>query len=72
MTYRAIVKNGVVAIPDDAEISDGTEVEVRVCANGTRLGDLLDHAGRWQGDDADAAIETIYRSRSSRRTAAPE
>lgn len=66
MTYKATVKNGVVMIPPDAAIADGTEVEVTVRPCGIELGQLLKHAGTWEGDDAEEIIDLIYRSRSSR------
>jgi hypothetical protein len=66
MTYRTVVKNGIVELPPDLPIEDGTEVEVTLRPKGTTLGDILRHAGVWHGDDAEEVIEMIYRSRSSR------
>ena len=66
MTYRAVVKNGAVELPSDAGIADGTEVEVYVRPLGASLGELLEFAGAWQGDDVDGTVDLIYRSRSSR------
>jgi hypothetical protein len=68
MTYRAVVKNGVVELPPEAGISDGMEMDVSVRLHGTKLEHLLKHAGAWQGDDADEVLELIYKSRSSRET----
>ena len=55
MTYRAVVRNGVVELPPGAGIADGTEVDVSVRLHGTKLGDLLKYAGTWHGEDADEA-----------------
>jgi hypothetical protein len=66
MTYRAVVRNGAVELPLDAGIADGTEVDVYVRPPAVRLGDLLQFAGTWEGDDADEVVDMIYRSRSSR------
>ena len=41
MTYKAVVDKGVVALPPDALIEDGTEVEVTIRQKGTTLGALL-------------------------------
>ena len=66
MTYRTVVKNGIVELPADSVIADGTEVEVTVRPKGTTLGEILRTAGVWHGDDADEVVDLIYRSRSSR------
>ncbi len=66
MTYRAVVKNGAAVLPADAQIADGTEVEVVVSSRGTPLRELLRYSGKWHGDDADEVLEMIYRTRSSR------
>ncbi len=66
MTYRTTVENGIVRLPPDAMIADGTEVEVSVRPRGSSLGDLLAFAGTWQGDDAEEIVDLIYRARSSR------
>ena len=71
MTFKATVKNGVIPLPFDAHVEDGTEVEITVRPRGARLGALLRHAGTWHGDDAEKIIEMIYRSRSSRETLSP-
>ena len=70
MTYKATVRGGVVILPPEAVLDDGTEVEVVVRARGTPLSDLLKYAGTWSGDDADEIIDLIYRSRSSRDVSA--
>ena len=67
MTYRTTVKNGVVPLPPDAHIEDGTEVEIVVRPRGASVGKLLEHAGTWHGDDADEIVDLIYRTRSSRQ-----
>lgn len=66
MTYRSVVQQGAIALPPNAHIEDGTAVEITVCPKSSTLGDLLKHAGRWHGDDAEAIVEMIYRTRSSR------
>jgi len=66
MTYKATVKKGVVVLPPEAVIADGTEVEVVVRPRGTALGALLEFAGNWNGDDADEIVNVIYNARSSR------
>lgn len=66
MTYRATVRDGVVVLPPEAVIEDGTEVEVVVHTRGTALVELLQHAGTWRGGDADEIVNVIYRTRSSR------
>jgi hypothetical protein len=66
MTYRATVRDGVVILPPEAVIENGTEVEVVVRTRGSALAELLQYAGTWRGDDADEIVNVIYRSRSSR------
>ncbi len=66
MTYKTTVKNGMVTLPPDALIADGTEVEVSVLPRGVNLGELLAYAGTWRGDDAEEVLDMVYRSRSSR------
>jgi hypothetical protein len=71
MTYKAIVQNGMIVLPPDAEIADGTSVDITIHPSPSRLGELLKHAGTWHGDDAEEIVDLIYKSRwkpSSRRS----
>ena len=64
MTFEGIVRNGVVELPSNASVPDGTVVRVEApCAKSCH--DLLAHAGTWEGDDADRIVEEIYALRSS-------
>ncbi len=69
MVLQGIVENGVVRLPADASLPDGTIVRVEANPR-TRFSDLMDLAGTWQGDDAEHVVEEIYASRSSAPTRA--
>jgi len=62
MTYRATVRDGVVILPPEAVIENGTEVEVVVRTRGNALAELLQYAGTWRGDDADEIVNLIHRT----------
>lgn len=64
MTFKAVVHNGVVQLPADVDLPDGTVVQVDA-ATPKRFADLMDLAGTWAGDDADDVLREIYASRSS-------
>lgn len=64
MTIKGVVKNGVVQLPPEACLSDGTVVHIETVAGGT-FASLEGLAGTWEGDDAEIVVEDIYRLRSS-------
>ena len=54
MILRGVVENGVVRLPANVRIPDGTVVRIEVLPR-THFADLIDLAGTWQGDDAESA-----------------
>ena len=64
MVFQGVVEKGVVRLPADAAIPDGTVVRVEAAPH-ARFGDLMDLAGTWQGDDAERIVAEIYAARSS-------
>jgi hypothetical protein len=70
MTFKGIVKNGVVKLPAGANWPDGTVVRIEATIP-RRFGDLLDLAGTWAGDDAERIVEEIYTKRTTTPLRAP-
>jgi hypothetical protein len=64
MRFTGVVKNGVVVLPPDAHLANGTKVCVET-GEEHRFADLLKLAGTWEGDDADRIVAEIYKTRSS-------
>jgi hypothetical protein len=64
MTYKGIIRNGAVVLEADVDLPDGTEVRVEPVSR-RRFCDLLELAGTWEGDDADAIVDEVYRARTS-------
>ncbi|MFQ5422591.1 MAG: hypothetical protein ACE5F9_01270 [Phycisphaerae bacterium] len=57
MTYRGVVKNGVVVFEDEPVLPEGTQVDVVPVADGDEAGETLPAFGIWRdrGDMSDPA-----------------
>jgi hypothetical protein len=64
MVFQAVVHNGTIKLPPEADLPDGTLVRIEAAAP-ARFGDLPDLAGTWDGDGADRIVKEIYDLRSS-------
>jgi hypothetical protein len=53
MIFQGIVENGVVRLPPEAALPDGTFVRIEASRQ-KRFAELMDVAGTWQGDDAES------------------
>ena len=62
MVFEGVVRNGVIHLPPEAALGDGTVVRVEPLV-AKRLRDLMDRAGTWERDDADRVVEDIYAHR---------
>ena len=49
MTYRGIVKDGVVHLPPDAVLADGTEVDVAPCETDETQPSIFEKLGKLAG-----------------------
>ena len=70
MTVQGVVRNGVVVLPTGTTFPDGTVVRVEATRD-LRFKDLLELAGTWEGDDADAIVDEIYALRTSAAARVP-
>ena len=64
MVCKGIVRGGVIEPAGSVKLQEGQEVWIETGPAGTPARVLLRRAGTWRGDDADAILDLIYKTRS--------